>query len=295
MALGVAAIGVAGAHGSFTGRAFGDASNVSAVTKLSNNPGFGLTAKAENLIGGDGAGRANMDFLGGTYGTRNHACVGPSNANFVQSDIANGEATSRVTNELFTVTSATLAVGTIVKIGFCVDITSLLQASYENASYMINANGATNAVSWFFRNTDQTVVGGGGVHEFTNHFGTTIGTGEFAPFAGSRNAHLTRQFTFNAKVGGNITFSMDLGSTAVTTARSSAVGGNTVEASSGLGATVGITSIDPEVKLMSVSQNASFSGTCGDSGGYIPDNPVPEPASLVALVGGLILLRRRGR
>ena len=248
-----------------------------ADSKNANTPAFNLVTERENLIGGHGYAEISFDFAAGIVTGRNHACVGPTPpASF---DSAKGECSVSTSNEMLTVTSDTLPLGTPVTIRFCVDMSSQITGKADPKSLV----GTSQSV------TEMTFIALGatinGRHDTDRFWENIDGVNAFAnqdtEIATAHNAR-----TVTAKVGD--VFQMVVNASSLTIAAATASPGffPIADGSAGFAMTFGLESITDGAKLM--WRGAEWTGSCEPSLPLIPDNPVPAPSTTLLLCAAAV-------
>jgi len=268
------------------------------------SPQFNFTKKVEDDHGGDGGATALMNFASGVVGVSSHGCVNPdlfAPPVTFRSDTGKGNAFSKVTSEILTIESSTLAVGTPVTIRVCLNVAVEMMGFKAEPSHVTNSATST---TFGFNVRDQNLTSvalASGNLGISNNLTTVVGTGVFDGVT-ANDANYFQTYEFTRNVGEKLFFTLNVTSASQATAIADIVNGDAVRgfssASSGIAATSGLDAITEGAYLRSASLGTIWTGHCGDAVTFIPPNPVhptPEPGSLAAVGLGLACVAKRVR
>jgi len=221
---------------------------------------------------------ARMAFPDSAMAWGMHACAGPANPS------TSGQAYAYASSELnttYTLTSATLAVGTIVNLNFSYRYNTTFNMAYNGSGSLSLDTGlifniGTPANANAIRSESRKQATGGGSS-------SSSGLYSVAPSGAGTQS-------FQARIGNNISLSiLGWATSSVTATYPKANAGDSQS-----GFTWGFSSPGTDVGFF--NPNGNPPGTPLDPLTFRPNNPVPEPATLLGLGSGLVvLLRRRSR
>ncbi len=241
--------------------------------------------------GEHGLGLTNMEFANGIFSGRDHSCVGPILTG--QRHGAQGSSFVEAEKQLFTVRAPGLPTGTQVPITMCYSFTCNLSGSALE-SQLLDTSTAFTDFNLTINNMSGTTFQASGSQALDVKTGVRQALGDFAGQTGD-TAEIHGEFSFYGFVGKTISVDVDLHSATRAEARGSTGLYPLSSCTGGYAGLIGVHSIGAGAYLEWDGQ--AWTGTCGDSGPYVPDNPaepMPEPATPMALgLAAAAILRRR--
>lgn len=249
-------------------------------------------SNALNGFDGKAASVIRMDFTGGVFALRGHACAGPMVPS--SSQVTDGNAMVRTSGEWFDVVSPTLSQGTSVSIRFCLETSVTIRGAKEGT---LSAGSASANLRWALWSDGNLRYNEGGQLSRRENYTSWASTGMFSPFEPPSGVVATtftiaREVTVNTRIGGRVSFTVDsevFTSCDIHFSNQGSIGDGTA----GMATTVGITAITEGANLSHVGAD-NWLGRCGGSLELIPPNPVPEPSTLLFGLAGTGLLIWRG-
>ena len=251
------------------------------------NSGNQMYSKS-NTVGGYVAYNTPWNIGAGTFGAYDHTCISTPTTPGTPNDRANCNL-NFFASDTMTIASSTLANGTPVSLVICVEGSETLQDRGPGTPSNILQGeqvGATFAFTGLYSGQGSKRISGG------------LQSVDFVrTYSGTMNV-LTN------KVSGTIAFNGIVGQSFTLQESFTAFGnvqtypGGLYDFEVGMGATWGLDSTStPGFFLTSAQTGTTWGGTCGGSTGFIPNDPVPEPSSLLGLLGfaGILILSRKTR
>ena len=237
-----------------------------------------------NTVGGYVAYNTAWSMGGGNFGAYDHACISTSSAPGTPNDRANCSL-QFAGSDVLTLKSNTLAQGTHVTLDICVEGSeTIMTRGPGNPSNILQGEqvGATFAFTGLYSGQGSKRIAGG------------LKSVDFVQTYSGTMSAITNMVSGDIIFDGVIGQSFTLQENFTTFANVQTYPGGLYDFEVGIGATWGLDSNStPGLYLTSADTGNDWVGTCGGSSTYIPDDPVPEPTTLFALMLPVTILGLR--